>query len=112
MSIFKPSDKSRAILRELRGNLAEEAEKKFFDIWEAEVADPLAPRLSGSVIANAYMGIAARFAVFGCECAGREPRLELWLELAKEQFEDAIKHCAAAKEAAAEAEAKPIKGST
>lgn len=82
------------MLRELHGNLAQEADKKFFDIWESEIADPMAPRMAGSVIANAYMRLAARFAVFGCECAGREPSRELWLEFAKQQFDDAIADCA------------------
>lgn len=94
MGTFKPSDETRAILRELHCNLAEEADKKFFDIWESEIADPMAPRMAGSVIANAYMRLAARFAVFGCECVGREPNRDLWLELAKQQFDDAIVDCA------------------
>jgi len=97
MAAFQPTDASRALMRELHGNLANKADKIFFDIWESEIADPMAPRLAGSIVANAYMRLAARFAVFGCECAGREPSLELWLALAKQQFEDAISDCAESK---------------
>jgi hypothetical protein len=43
---------------------------------------------------------AARLAVFGCQQAGREPSLELWLALAKQHFDDAVKDCNASREAA------------
>jgi hypothetical protein len=86
---FTPTDKTRSVLKELSAGLAEKAESHFFEVWEAEIADPDAPRMAGSVIAAAYMKHAARFAIFGAECAGREPSLELWLAMAKENFIDA-----------------------
>lgn len=98
---FKPTDASREILRTLRNRLGDDADKEFFDIWEAEIADPDAPRMAGSVIASAYMRLAARYAVFGADCAGREPSLQLWLALAEENFRDAVKDVATAKVQAA-----------
>jgi hypothetical protein len=88
---FTPTDKTRAVLKELAAGLADTAEEKFFEVWEAEISDPDAPRMAGSVIAAAYMRHAARFAIFGAECAGREPSLDLWLAMAKENFIDAQK---------------------
>lgn len=101
MSTFRPTEASRALLHELHGHLGEVAEQKFFDIWESEMADPMAPRLAGSIVANSYMRLAARFAVFGCQCANREPSLELWMALAKQQFEDAVRDCSDAQEKSA-----------
>lgn len=94
---FKPTEQSREILRTLRDRLGDDADKEFFDAWEAEVANPDAPRLAGSIIASAYMRLAARYAVFGADCAGREPSLQLWLALAKENFRDAVKDVAEAR---------------
>lgn len=98
---FTPTDETRAILRKLAAGLADEAEAKFFDVWESEISDPDAPRIAGSIIANAYMRNAARFGVFGAQCAGKEPSLKLWLAIAEEQFNDALHACAKANEIAA-----------
>jgi hypothetical protein len=107
MDTFQPTDTTRAILKRLAAGLADEAEAKFFDVWEAEISDPDAPRVAGSVIANAYMRNAARFGVFGAQCAGKEPSLKLWLAVAEEQFNDALQACAKANEIAASGEESP-----
>ncbi|UFS77179.1 hypothetical protein LPB73_07325 [Tardiphaga sp. 37S4] len=91
MSGFKPSDLARAALHEMHGDLADTALKKFFEMWEAEVEDLEAPRKAGSVIAHAYMGVAARFAILGCEYSDTKPSLEVWMAFAKEEFESAIR---------------------
>jgi hypothetical protein len=90
---FKPTDATRAILKQLNAGIADEAEAKFFEVWESEISDPDAPRIAGSIIAHAYMRNAARFAVFGSQCADREPSLDLWLAVAKEQFDLAVQDC-------------------
>lgn len=94
---FKPTDETRAILKALRNDLGDAADKQFFDVWEAEIADPDAPRMAGSVIASAYMRLAARYGVFGADCAGREPNLQLWLALAEQEFRDAVRDVAESK---------------
>lgn len=96
-STFTPTDKTRATLKALRNDLGDAADKQFFDVWEAEIADPDAPRMAGSVIASAYMRLAARYGVFGANCAGREPSLQLWLALAEQEFRDAVKDVAESK---------------
>ena len=98
--IFTPTDATRAILKNLRHRLGDDADKEFFDTWEAEISDPDAPRMAGSVVASAYMRLAARYAVFGADCAGREPSLQLWLALAAQEFHDAVKDVANAKDTA------------
>lgn len=88
---FTPSDQTRAALQSLHEGLATEAETKFFEVWEAEIANHDAPLRAGSIVAAAYMRNAARFAVFGAQCAGQPPRLEQWLAVARENFEKAIR---------------------
>ena len=97
---FKPTDAARAILKGLRNRLGDDADKEFFDTWEAEISDPDAPRMAGSIVASAYMRLAARYGVFGANCAGREPNLQLWLVLAEQEFHDAVKDVARAKDTA------------
>lgn len=97
MDTFNPTAATRSALKHLHQGLANEAEAKFFEVWEREIADPDAPRIAGSIVANAYMRNAARFGVFGAQCAGREPSLELWLAVAREQFDEAVKDCATAR---------------
>ncbi len=94
---FTPTDETRAILKALRNRLGDDADKEFFDTWEAEINDPDAPRMAGSVIASAYMRLAARYGVFGADCAGREPSLQLWLAMAEQEFRDAVKDVAESK---------------
>ena len=94
---FTPTDETRAILKALRNRLGDDADKEFFDVWEAEISDSDAPRMAGSVIASAYMRLAARYGVFGADCAGREPSLQLWLALAEQEFRDAVRDIAEAK---------------
>jgi hypothetical protein len=89
-SEFTPTDTTRVALKSLAGGLADAAEEKFFEVWEAEINDPDAPRMAGSVIAAAYMKNAARFAVFGARCAGKEPSLKLWLDLARQNYFEAV----------------------
>lgn len=98
---FTPADETRAVLKALRSRLGDDADKEFFDVWEAEIADPDAPRMAGSVIASAYMRLAARYAVFGADCAGRDPSLQLWLALAEQEFRDAVRDVAECKVRAA-----------
>lgn len=98
--IFKPTETSRAIMKALSARLGDAADKEFFDAWEAEIADPDAPRMAGSIVAAAYMRLAARYAVFGADCAGREPSLQLWLALAEQNFQDAVKDVETAKSTA------------
>ncbi len=87
---FTPADKTRAAFKLLRAGLADAIEQTFFEVWEAEIADPDAPRKAGSVVAAAYMENAAKFAIFGAHCAGKKPSLELWLAMAEENFNKAI----------------------
>lgn len=96
-TMFKPTDQSREILKGLRKRLGDDADKEFFDVWEAEINDPDAPRMAGSIVAAAYMRLAARYGVFVADCAGREPSLQLWLALAEQEFRDAVKDVAEAK---------------
>lgn len=94
---FKPSDETRMILKELTDRLYDRADKEFFSAWEAEVDNPDAPVRAGSVIAGGYMQVAARYAVFGADCAGRDARLAQWLALAEEHFLEAVGACATAR---------------
>lgn len=89
--IFDPSEATRQKRRELLSHLGGRVDAQFFAIWEAEMGQPDAPRRAGSVVAAAYMAYAARYAVFGARCAGAEPSLELWMELAREEFDAAVK---------------------
>lgn len=103
---FAPTEKSREILRGLRQRVGDDADKEFFDSWEAEIANSDAPRMAGSIIASAYMRLAARYAVFGAECAGRAPSLQLWLAMAEQEFNEAVTDMATAA-AAAEVAKRP-----
>ncbi len=94
---FKPADATRAILKTLTDRLYDRADKEFFDSWEAEISNTDAPLRAGSVIAAAFMQVAARYAVFGAECAGREARLKQWLALAEEHFIEAVGAVASAR---------------
>lgn len=83
---FTPDDRTRAIFNALHGKINSAGIDEFFEVWEIE-SDP---RKAGSVVAAAYMQIAARIAVFSAQCAGREPSREQWLALAAEQFDKAV----------------------
>ena len=98
---FRPTNQSREILKALRERLGDDADKEFFDTWEAEISNPDAPRLAGSIVASVYMRLAARYGVFGADCAGREPSLQLWLAMAEQEFRDAVRDVAECKVKAA-----------
>lgn len=88
---FQVTDAAREVYRALLDHLGCRANDQFFAIWEAELGNLDAPRRAGSVVAGAYMAFAARYAVFGARAAGIEPDRTLWLELANEQFDAAVK---------------------
>jgi hypothetical protein len=94
---FMPTDEARAILKALRARLGDDANKEFFDTWDAEISNPDAPRRAGSLIASAYMRLAARYGVLGADCAGRKPSLQLWLAMAEQEFRGAVRDVAEAR---------------
>lgn len=83
---FEPTDITRKLFKHLAEKMHDISLGEFFELWEAEDD----PRKAGSVVAAAHMRAAARVAVFGAVCAGLEPQEANWLELAKEQFDQAL----------------------
>lgn len=84
--IFQPTDKTREIFKQISDVAHDQGCARFFDLWEQQDS----PREAGSVVAAAHVRIAARIAVFGCECEGREPNLETWLKMAEEAYHEAV----------------------
>lgn len=95
---FTPSPRTLALATAFFTELEKAAETSFFDMWESELENTDAPRRAGSVIANAYMRSAARFAVFGAQCAGVQPDLDQWKKFALEQFGRALEDYARAEQ--------------
>lgn len=82
---FYPSIAATVIHRRLVEAIAQQATEEFFRLWELNGEDS-DPREAGSIVAGAYMHMAAKIAIFACECANMEPRLSQWLKLATEHF--------------------------
>lgn len=93
---FTPSPETYRILKSLLAELANEGDTRFFEIWENEAEHADASRRAGSIMAHAYMRTAATCAIFGAVCAGVEPDLELWVELAREHYRRAHEEVSAA----------------
>ena len=85
--MFTPNDAARAAFKRMGDAAADAMMAQFFDIWEAE-GDP---RRAGSMAAHAYIRNAARMAVFGARCAGRDPESELWRAACEQAYTDAIR---------------------
>lgn len=64
----------------------QKAMEQFFAFWETEND----PRKAGSIVAHGLVRNAARVAVFGAVCDGREPRKDLWMELCSDHFHEAV----------------------
>lgn len=90
--IFNPTDTARSAFKALMGGVTDQVMDGFFDMWEAEDD----PRKAGSMVAHAYISNAAKVAVFGAECAGKEPRKDLWLKACEEAYDAATKDVGAA----------------
>jgi hypothetical protein len=89
---FKVSDKSKAKIAGMKNPLISADDIiDFFDLWETEDD----PRKAGSIMANFFLRAAAKFAVFGAFCAGREPSRELWLGTCNSVFDQVVKDCIA-----------------
>lgn len=85
--IFTPNDKARAAFKRMSDAASDAMMAQFFDIWEAE-GDP---RKAGSMAAHAYIKNAARMAVFGAQCAGLEPQVDLWHQACEDAFTEALR---------------------
>jgi hypothetical protein len=84
--IFTPNDKAREAFKRMSDAGSDAMMAQFFEIWEAEGE----PRRAGSMAAHAYIRNAARMAVFGAQCAGHPPQIDLWLECCEQAFHDAV----------------------
>lgn len=86
---FTATEASKPIFERLFDGVSERGIEQFFNLWEAQ-GEGSDPREAGSLVAHAYMTIAARIAVFAAECSGNKPRREQWLAMAAEHFDKAI----------------------
>lgn len=83
---FTPSEQARGLLQRAFKDESVSSMDEFFALWEAEGC----PRRAGSMMAHKFVILGARYAVFGAQCAGVEPNLDLWMNVCREAAERAI----------------------
>ena len=84
-AVFYPGAAAIAAFKRLSDAAYDAMSKDFFDMWEAE-GDP---RKAGSMAAHAYIKNAAKFALFGAQCAAVEPDRDKWMAACAAAYDEA-----------------------